>query len=225
MAQDRVESVERALSILEAFSQTRARLSLAELAEETGLYKSTILRLAASLERYGYLARDDDGSFRLGPSLWRLGASYRRTFALDDKIRPVLRDLVASTGETASFFVRDGNERLCLYRENSPEAARHHLDEGVRLPLERGAAGRVLLAYSGSRDEAAKEVLQAGHAISVAERSPDVAAVAVPVFGLYGDFKGALSVSGLVSRFDGEARKGALNLLERIASDLPQRLI
>ena len=112
MAQDRVEAVERALSILEAFGETRAELTLTEIAEETGLYKSTILRLAASLGRYGYLVRDDRGLFRLGPGLWRLGSSYRRNFDLDEFIRPVLRGLVNETGETASFSVRDGDERV-----------------------------------------------------------------------------------------------------------------
>ncbi|RTL67516.1 MAG: IclR family transcriptional regulator, partial [Hyphomicrobiales bacterium] len=64
----RVESVERALTILDAFGDGTPRLALGELAARTGLYRSTILRLAASLERFGYLNRDEDGAFRLGPS-------------------------------------------------------------------------------------------------------------------------------------------------------------
>ena len=108
MREQRVEAVERALSILEAFGETRGRLTLAQIADETGLYKSTILRLCGSLTRFGYLNRDPDGTFRLGPSLWRLGSSYRRNFDLGEHIRPALRRLVEETGETASFFVREG---------------------------------------------------------------------------------------------------------------------
>ncbi len=219
MAQDRVEAVERALSILEAFGETRAELTLTEIAEETGLYKSTILRLAASLGRYGYLVRDDKGLFRLGPGLWRLGSSYRRNFDLDEFIRPVLRELVNETGETASFSVRDGDERVCLYRENSRHPIRHHLDEGVRLPLERGAAGRVLLAHaesSGSKNQ----IIRDGFAISVGERSPDVAAVAVPVRRADGAIRGALAISGLASRFDAAARENALPVLQKAAQSM-----
>ena len=80
MSEDRVEAVERALTILEAFREGEEALSLAALAEKTGFYKSTILRLAASLERFGYLARTPTGLYRLGPSLWRLGSLYRRSF-------------------------------------------------------------------------------------------------------------------------------------------------
>ena len=219
MAQDRVEAVERALSILEAFGETRAELTLTEIAEETGLYKSTILRLAASLGRYGYLVRDDRGLFRLGPGLWRLGSSYRRNFDLDEFIRPVLRELVNETGETASFSVRDGDERVCLYRENSRHPIRHHLDEGVRLPLERGAAGRVLLAHAESSGSE-NQIIRDGFAISVGERSPDVAAVAVPVRRADGAIRGALAISGLASRFDAAAREIALPVLQKAAQSM-----
>jgi len=209
MAEQRVEAVERALSILEAFGEASTRLSLADLAEETGLYKSTILRLSASLIRYGYLVRDADGRYRLGPSLWRLGSLYRRGFELGEAIRPELRALASVTGETASFYVRDGDDRLCLYRENSAHEVRHHLDEGSRLPMDRGASAHVLRAWSGANDAAAQATRRAGYHITVGERSPDVSAVAAPVFGPGGELRGALTVSGLTPRFDGAARDAA----------------
>ena len=59
-----VAAVDRALSILDAL--TDEKISLAELSKRTGLYKSTVLRLAKSLERFGYILRTDDGSYRLG---------------------------------------------------------------------------------------------------------------------------------------------------------------
>ena len=65
MGQDKVEAVERALTILNAFAADKPELTLAELAVATGFYKSTILRLAGSLERFGYLIRRADGTFRL----------------------------------------------------------------------------------------------------------------------------------------------------------------
>ena len=108
MSEDRVEAVERALTILDAFREGEESLSLAALAEKTGFYKSTILRLAASLERFGYLAREPNGLFRLGPSLWRLGSLYRRSFDLGEHLRPELRRLVEATTETASFYVARG---------------------------------------------------------------------------------------------------------------------
>ena len=99
MGGQKVEAVERALAILGAFAAGKPSLTLAELAQATGFYKSTILRLAGSLEGNGYLIRDDAGTFRLGPALGRLGALYRSGFKLADVIRPELRRVVEATGE------------------------------------------------------------------------------------------------------------------------------
>ncbi len=205
MPETRVESVEKALSILEAFSNEQPSLTLTEIATETGLYKSNVSRLTASLERYGYLKREADRRFRLGPALWRLGALYRRSFELGESIRPVLRQLVAETGETASFYVLDQDERLCLYRENSTEPVRHHLDEGARLPLHAGAAGHVLSAYSFQDAKAKARLAQDGSCVSTGERNPHIASVAAPVVDATGQFHGALAVSGPLQRLSDTA--------------------
>jgi DNA-binding IclR family transcriptional regulator len=210
MAHDRVEAVERALAMLDAFAPEAHALTLTELAARAQLYKSTALRLAGSLQRFGYLMRRADGRFALGPSAGRLGLAYRAGFDLGDLIRPELQRLVEATGETASFYVRDGQERVCLYRVNSPHAARHHLDEGVRLPMSAGASARVLAAFTGKGQAA---VRAAGHAISLGERDPHLAAVAVPAFDAAGTFRGALSISGLIARFDKPHRAQALQAL------------
>jgi DNA-binding IclR family transcriptional regulator len=67
-----VDAVDRAMSILAAFAAGKERLTLAQLATETGFYKSTILRLARSLEHGGYLHRDQEGVFSLGAQPMRL---------------------------------------------------------------------------------------------------------------------------------------------------------
>ena len=131
-------------------------MTLSEIASATGFYKSTILRLAGSLERLGYLIRAESGVFRLGPAVWRLGSIYRAGFNLGEAIRPELRRLVEATGETASFYVREGQSRVCLFRHNSPHAARHHLDEGSELPLTAGASAHVLLAFSDGKGRQGK---------------------------------------------------------------------
>src|SRR3972149_8089770 len=123
-AEPGVAALERGLSILEAFSSGAGTLTLAELAAATGLYKSTILRLCASLLRLGFLQRLDDGRYRLGPSVFQLGRRYQQSFRLGDVVLPVLRELVARSGETASFYVRDGERDTCLYRVESPRAVR-----------------------------------------------------------------------------------------------------
>jgi DNA-binding IclR family transcriptional regulator len=221
----RVEAVERALTILEAVAQREEPATLAELAERTGLYKSTLLRIAASLERFGYLVRQDDRRFRLGPSLSTLGSQYRRHFNLEDYIRPELRRLVDATRETASFYVSEGELRVCLYRLNSPRSMRHHLEEGVRFPLGRGASGRVLCAFAAAAPQGIEAaIVRDGYYCSLGERDPHIAAIAVPIFDREQRLRGSLAVSGLITRFDDRARREALKALRRSGERLRQVL-
>ncbi|WP_426959385.1 IclR family transcriptional regulator [Muricoccus radiodurans] len=199
---DRVEAVERALTLLNAFADGTPRLTLAELAARAGLYPSTALRLAGSLQRFGYLQRDADGLFRLGPAPLLLGGLYQRSFDLSENVRPALARLVARTGETASFFVREGDHRVCLLRTSSPRPIRHHVEEGSLLPLDRGASAHVLMAHTGGEGERLDAVRSRGLAVSVGERDPETAAVAAPVWGRSA-FLGALGVTGPRGRFEG----------------------
>ncbi|WP_081757896.1 IclR family transcriptional regulator [Roseomonas gilardii] len=222
--EQRVEAVERALSILEAFSNGGTGLTLAELAASTGFYPSTILRLAASLERFGYLYRGTDNLFRLGPTPLRLGLLYRDAFNLADHIRPVLLRLVEQSGETAAFYVRDGNKRVCLYREHSNRSIRHHIDEGSVLPLDRGASARVLMAYTGGTDPIMADVRTRGWYLSLGERDPEVAAIAAPIFGRGRSFIGALGIIGPRSRFSGDTPDKIAALLTEEAKSLSRAL-
>jgi DNA-binding IclR family transcriptional regulator len=221
----RVEAVERSLSLLQCFERPGEQLSLAALAQRSHLYKSTILRLTASLVYMGFLQRDAAGLFTLGPELRRLGALSASAASLEALVRPVLRELTAATQETASFYVRDGVERVCLYRLNSPLSARHHLDEGGRHPLGSGAAGKILRAYGlDAEGGAARQVRQRGWATSDGERDPDLAAVAVPLLDRHGALLGALTVSGVRSRFTTEKLDLASSLLIDAAQSLLPRL-
>ncbi len=223
MPANRTESVERAMSILSAFSTQRPIMSLAELAEETGLHKSTILRLTNSMMIYGFIQRDSDGMFSVGPSVWRLGLIFRRDFTKREHVAPSLKILAEATGETASFYVRSGNERICLYRVNSPNLLRFHVEEGMRLQLSTGASGLVLRHFSGEDVGDLAKFNKNGTVSSVGQTNPNISSVATPVFDANGDLIGALTVSGLANRFDTEARANTVPLLESLARSLTTR--
>ena len=109
-------AVDRALTLLSAFRAGDTSLSLAELSSRTQLYKSTALRLLASLEHARLVQRPDDGSYGLGNEVARLNAVYAASFSLERVVLPALRALVAATRESAAYHVVQGDARLCLYR-------------------------------------------------------------------------------------------------------------
>jgi len=213
-------AVDRALSLLAAFRSGDDSLSLAELAERTRLYKSTVLRLLASLEHARLIARRADGRYALGPELARLHSIYAASFSLEAEVMPVLRELVASTRESAAFHVRQGDERLCLYRVDSPHLLRDHIRAGDLLPLAQGAGGRVLLAHDGARGRLYEQIRRDGVVALDGDRVPGLTGISAPVFGGDGALVGALTLTLPTSR----ARAEFASAVHAAAQRLTRRL-
>ncbi|SCK18242.1 transcriptional regulator, IclR family [Variovorax sp. HW608] len=191
-----VAAVDRAASLLAAFGDGTPVLTLASLAECTRLYKSTVLRLLASLQHARLVQRQSDGRYALGPSIARLYAAYTDAFALEPVVMPVLRELAATTRESAALHVPQADQRLCLYRVNSPQPVRDHAREGDLLPLARGAGGRVLQAYRGAGDERLGQEIRHRQVVVLAgDRDPELAGIAAPVFDARGALLGALTLT------------------------------
>ena len=140
-----VASVDKALSLLLVFQQGDAALSLTELASRTHMYKSTCLRLLASLMHAGFMQKTAAGGYTLSRTIPRLQGIYMAGFSLGDVVYPALQALVEQTGESAAYSVIQGSgmdaQRLCLYRVHSKQLLRDHIHEGELLPLSRGAGG------------------------------------------------------------------------------------
>ncbi|WP_077035717.1 IclR family transcriptional regulator [Pelomonas sp. KK5] len=217
-----VASVERALGILDAL--TEPKLTLAELSKRTGLYKSTVLRLTKSLEKFGYVVRADDGCFRLGSKVLVLGGMFQRHLRTADIVPPVLARIVEDLHEGAAFYIAQGEHRICLHRVDSGRAVRDSVHEGDRLPLTVGAAAHVLRAFAGASGKHYEGIRQCYFAASSGERDEETAAVACPVFA-HGDvLYGALSVSGPRYRIEALGTPRILPTLFRQAGQLSAAL-
>ncbi|KVC58976.1 IclR family transcriptional regulator [Burkholderia stagnalis] len=195
-----VAVLDRAFAILRAFGPTDDRLSLAELSRRTGLYKSTILRLLAALEHGGFMRKLDDGQYAIGHEPLRLAALYQRSFRVGPVVEPLLETLSRELGETASFYVREGDKRSVLYRVEPARAVRVSIRVGEEFPVRQGASGKVLLAFTDTQDARWNDVREQLWAASYGERDPETASASVPVFDAAGACVGALTVSGPKSR-------------------------
>ncbi|QIB08044.1 IclR family transcriptional regulator [Pseudomonas fluorescens] len=213
-----VAAVDRAFSILAAFQVEQESLALAELARRTGLYKSTILRLIASLERAGFVRRLSDGSYSVGPEPLRLSQLYQASFRLRDVIHPLLESITEESGETSSFYVLENGSRVVLFRVEPKRAVRVSVLEGSRFPLQAGASGKILRAFSRQGDPTLTEVRERFWASSFGERDPETTAVSVPVFSIGGELKGALTLSGPSDRLLQEHVQHAASILLRNAA-------
>lgn len=197
-----VIAVTRALRVLEAFKVEESQLSLAELSRRSGMHKTTVLRLARTLALSDYMVQCEDAEWRLGPAAGWLGMRYQSGFDVNNVVEPTLRELSQQTGESASFYVREGDIRACISRVEGAQSVRHHVRIGERLPLDKGAPGRVILAFSGEQGQVYEAIRRRGYHISMGEREAEVSSVSAPVFGLNWRLLGSMCISGPTARLN-----------------------
>ena len=142
-----LQSVARALSVLEAFGSNPRPLSLAELAAATGLDKSAAQRIAHTLQQLGYLERDAarDGLVP-GRRLLDRGFDYLRMNPLIERATPILFELRRNTGERVDLSLFDGTTSVYALRLQSKRETFFATLHGRRLPIFCSSGGRAMLA-------------------------------------------------------------------------------
>ncbi len=222
-----VDSLATALRILDHFSIREPELSLRELSEKTGLYKSRIHRLCGTLVELRFLTRMPSSSYRLGPKLMALGKIYEKSNSLITVSRPIMKELAEVSGESATLFHLDIDACLCLAREYGSSRLVFDIQEGgEHRELHASAAGRIFLAY-GPRELAERvlaqpelkrftsetttdhdilaqkliDIRKRGYGINRGERELEVAAIAAPVWDHEHTLVAALGIAGPVQRF------------------------
>ena len=215
-----INSVERALSILDLFLAEGASRGLTELSKGAGLVKPTVLRCLVSLQARGYVVRLPSGRYQLGARLLQLGNAYRSGFRLDEHVLPVLRQLAEETGESASFHVRQDDQRLCLFRIESSQVVRDFVKPGMASPLDNSSIGLVLVEADRQKSLAKF----AGDRIvfsSTGVRGAQTASLATAVYGSDdGKPVGALAISGPINRFTLPVKRSGFRRLAETADAL-----
>lgn len=218
MAEEGVAAVDRAVALLEAFRRDEEVVSLAQLAARTDLHKTTVLRLAASLERAGLMARLP-GGFRLGGRILALASIYRSSLRLERAVRPYLEALVRETGESASLYVREGRSRVCVARIETARSLRVAIVEGSTAALDETATGQILRGVRPIRgSDPYAPVFTTGL------RDAETASASAPVLSTNGEIIGALTISGPASRLTEEEARRVMPTLARTARDFSAML-
>ena len=244
-----VDSLATALRILDYFTTREPELSLRELSEKTGLYKSRIHRLCGTLVALGFLTRMPSSSYRLGPKLMTLGKIYENSNTLITVSRSIMKKVSDEIGESVALFHLDGESCFCLARELGSSSLVFSIQEGDNMDLHASAVGRILLAYG--TDELRQKILdqstlekftsetitdakkikaklpvikKRGYDINRGERELEVAAIAAPIFDFESKVESALAIVGPVQRFSENRESHILKSLLEAAGRISELL-
>ncbi|MFF0228383.1 IclR family transcriptional regulator [Streptomyces sp. NPDC004629] len=237
-----VRSVTRALTLLSAV--TRGPKTLTKLAQYADVSLSTASRLLGTLRQAGYVTQEEDGTYVSGPEITALIYSadqWSGARSLATRATTALREVL---DETIAFFVRAGNERVCIESAESSRLVRRVCQPGERGPIHVGAAGKALLAFDpeglarfelpggattfetpgGERslDDLRTEcvaIRKRGHSYSARETTDESWSVAAPVFR-GGVLIGALTIVVPLTRSDDIYVVEAANALVAVAEKI-----
>lgn len=243
-----VQSIERALLILETLGQNSQGIGVTELGQSVGLHKSTVHRLLSTLMTFGYVEQDKDSErYRPGIKILGLGLEVLNNLDFRKEALPYMKELVEISRETVQLAVLDYGEVVIVERDHSPETIIVNL--GLRADVHCTAEGKVLLAFL-PRDEIVRiltkhpmiqhtvntmtdvsnllvhleKVNSQGYAINAEELAEGLRTIAAPVFDHTGRVIAALSISGPTSRLTLERMARLVTVLKEACSSISGRL-
>ena len=191
-----IQSVSRALDLLEAFTAREGDLGVTELARKLKLHKNNVFRLLATLETRGYVEQDKATErYRLAAKVYEVAAVYLHHLDVRRQARPLLEGLALKSRETAYLGLLERNYAVYVDMAESEQPVRVAPRLGRRFPAVSTATGKALLAALSREQqllllgpEPAPALLQqiervnaAGYAVDDEECEAGVRSVAVPV--------------------------------------------
>lgn len=222
-----VQSVERALTLLEILAEAGSPMTITDIAKNVDLKISTVHRLLATLINKGYVEKDSDSKYKLSLKLLSIGQSSVYPLDLRAKARPYLEELVERCNETANLSILDSSEVVYIDQVESTNIVlvKMFSTVGTRRQAHCTGSGKVLLSslpaaelekvlasmefkrYTNEtitdveifRKELERVRIQ-GYALDMGERERDMRCVAAPVRKHDGEVVAALSVSGPSTR-------------------------
>ena len=223
-----IQSLARALDLLEAFLEFGPEIGLTSIASHAKINKATAYRLLSTLEQRGYVERSPlNRKYRLGVRVLELGTYFQSQLDVRRISLDYLNSMVNQTNEAGFLCIREGDEALCVERMEAEQQVNiFALRVGGRQPLHWGGAPRALLAGLDDREASEyarrtglpastpytitslKALLddihltqERGYVVSMNDVTLGIAAIGAPVYDHLGCVAASISLSGLSSRF------------------------
>ncbi|WP_202171382.1 IclR family transcriptional regulator [Bacillus sp. USDA818B3_A] len=221
-----IQSVERALKILDSLKENPNGLGITEIANRLEIAKSSAHRLTTTLLTFGYVHKDKiTDKYLLGLKLVELGEQVLETLDLRKVASPFLQDLVNELGETVHLVVMENNEIVYIDKIEGPQTIRMYSRIGKRAPVHCTGVGKAIMAFLPEEEvnqilihkglkryteftHTTKETLianleeirQLGYSIDEQEHELGIRCVAAPIFNHHKQAIAGLSVAAPIYR-------------------------
>jgi len=246
-----IQSVVRALKVLELFTAEVPSLGLKEITQRVGLSKPTVFRILSTLKRMDYIEQDpSSGKYMLGLKVFEIGSACINKMSLRSFAMPLLQELVDKCKETVHLAILDRGEIIYIDKIDGTQTIRMMSAVGKRAPAHCTSVGKAILSHKSPKEldnvlsnikmvkltknsiidkkELKKELQQIkrqGYAIDNEELEIGLKCVGVPIFDYHGDTVGGISVSGPSTRFTNvRLRNELVPLIVKTAEKISRRL-
>jgi IclR family KDG regulon transcriptional repressor len=219
-----IQSLDRALRILDLFDEQTRALRITEISTRIDLHKSTVHSLLKTLQLHHYIEQDENGLYRLGMRLLEKGQLLLQSFDIREIANRQLQLLSDETGQSVHLVIQDGAEGVYIDKVEGSKAAIRYSRIGRRVPLHSSAVGKVLAAFMPESErvhlledydysvhtphtitskaaflDELRSVRDEGVAYDREENEPGVRCAAAPVYDHAGRIAAAISISTMVS--------------------------
>ena len=246
-----VQSLDRAIDILEVLATEKTGCGITLMAQKTGLHKSTVHRLLNSLLQRGYVEKEPGGdNYQLGMKILFLGSAILDRMDIRRIAKPFLEELSKHTREVVHLAILDAGETVYIDKvEGTDSSIRMYSQIGKRGPVHCTGVGKVLL--SGLEDSEVEAILNEkgmpkytentisdmhafkkhmekvrllGYALDEREHEEGIRCVAVPIYDRKGRIIAAISVSGPIMRFSEERVMDLIDVIIKVSRDISYQL-
>lgn len=244
-----IQSVAKAMKLLDILADSSAPLSLAELSALTEWPKSTIHGLLSTMRESSVVAQDDEGRYMLGIRLFEYGCTLSNSWTIIETAKPFIQHLSYHTGEAVFLSILDRGEVITLDRAENRIGLPMSAEMGCRLPVHCTSQGKLFLAYMSEHDReqllsrtdfyqytqhtfTSKEYLQKefdkireqGYAIENGEYKVGLRSVAAPIFDTDGNVRYAIGIIGMFRQIETDRFAEAIQFVRETAEKISKAL-
>ncbi|MEB3103882.1 IclR family transcriptional regulator [Ferviditalea candida] len=241
-----IQSLDRALKIIDLFDEMNKELKITEISARMGLHKSTVHSLLKTLQEHRYIDQDPEtGKYRLGLKLMERASFVTQSLDIRTLSRRFLEALSEQTGLTVHLVILDGKEGVYIDKVEGVNAVIRYSRIGKRVPVHSSAVGKALVAFKNPAElnrmlegyeykihtpstitnefqfrEELKKVRDNGYSTDCQENEPGVQCYAVPIRDHSGQVVAAISISMLAAGAVKEETDRFIGMLQSAGAEI-----